>query len=329
MALERPFEGHSTADLVRAILSSEPPPLPPHYSEELKNISRELLRKNQQERMSMVGLLSEPIIVAKLNNFAQSYRPRHLEERIRRSHTKQLDQQLEAVGRNRRAMLHRGKSEATDTSLLVGSSAANTPRGDEISGMASLNELYDQVIENHPSIISRASAEKISAPAITNNNEDERSDLPVKSVHIESEAPTVLSSQEQRDAVHTLHHSPSGHDHPADRLNLNLEHHHHHHQEHVSVLQKTLSNIVFDANAESEQHVTNGVSYEQVNENGVNEILALGKQLSRQRSRSGSNPDVDVSSLNGVLGGRKGAEIQKAIQQDQALEKDLTLAEEC
>lgn len=44
MALERPFEGSSTADLVKAILSAEPPPLPPHYSEELKYVfSTEML----------------------------------------------------------------------------------------------------------------------------------------------------------------------------------------------------------------------------------------------------------------------------------------------
>eukprot|EP00981_Chlorochromonas_danica_P000555 scaffold125_cov156-Ochromonas_danica.AAC.4 len=36
MALERPFEGNSTAELVRAILTLEPAALPPHYSEELK-----------------------------------------------------------------------------------------------------------------------------------------------------------------------------------------------------------------------------------------------------------------------------------------------------
>lgn len=36
LALERPFDGSSTADLVKAILTGDPPPLPPHYSEELK-----------------------------------------------------------------------------------------------------------------------------------------------------------------------------------------------------------------------------------------------------------------------------------------------------
>lgn len=36
LALERPFDGSSTADLVKAILTVEPPLLPSHYSEEIK-----------------------------------------------------------------------------------------------------------------------------------------------------------------------------------------------------------------------------------------------------------------------------------------------------
>ena len=36
LALERPFDGNSTADLVKSILSADPPPLPVHYSEEIK-----------------------------------------------------------------------------------------------------------------------------------------------------------------------------------------------------------------------------------------------------------------------------------------------------
>jgi NIMA (never in mitosis gene a)-related kinase len=36
LALERPFDGSSTGDLVKAILSQEAPPLPPHYSEDIK-----------------------------------------------------------------------------------------------------------------------------------------------------------------------------------------------------------------------------------------------------------------------------------------------------
>ena len=36
LALERPFDGSSTADLVKSILSGEIPPLPAHYSEDIK-----------------------------------------------------------------------------------------------------------------------------------------------------------------------------------------------------------------------------------------------------------------------------------------------------
>lgn len=36
LALERPFEGGSTAELVKAILSADLPPLPAHYSDDIK-----------------------------------------------------------------------------------------------------------------------------------------------------------------------------------------------------------------------------------------------------------------------------------------------------
>jgi hypothetical protein len=36
MRLDLPFYGNSTADLVRSILQDEPPPVPGHYSEDLK-----------------------------------------------------------------------------------------------------------------------------------------------------------------------------------------------------------------------------------------------------------------------------------------------------
>lgn len=36
LTLERPFEGSSTAGLVKSILTEEPPVLPIHYSEDLR-----------------------------------------------------------------------------------------------------------------------------------------------------------------------------------------------------------------------------------------------------------------------------------------------------
>ena len=36
LRLDLPFQGASTAELVKCILQEEPPPLPAHYSEDLK-----------------------------------------------------------------------------------------------------------------------------------------------------------------------------------------------------------------------------------------------------------------------------------------------------
>ena len=38
LALERPFQGHSTAELVKSILIEEPPPLPQHYTDDIKYV---------------------------------------------------------------------------------------------------------------------------------------------------------------------------------------------------------------------------------------------------------------------------------------------------
>jgi len=69
LTLERPFNGSSTADLVKAVLTKEPHSLPAHYSEEIKLICKELLRKNPDERLTMDELLSESIIFSKVDAF--------------------------------------------------------------------------------------------------------------------------------------------------------------------------------------------------------------------------------------------------------------------
>jgi serine/threonine protein kinase len=98
LTLERPFDGSSTAELVKSILTCEPPPIGGnHYSEELKSISRLLLLKSPTERLSMFNLLSDSWFFNRMVNFTHSYRPKYLEERIRRSHVKQLESQIEFI----------------------------------------------------------------------------------------------------------------------------------------------------------------------------------------------------------------------------------------
>lgn len=270
----------------------------------------------------MVGLLSENIVVAKLNNFAQSYRPRYLEERIRRSHTKQLEQQLDQVGRSRRSLSMRGKSEASDS--LNANSASNSPRkpDGETSLAPILQELAEQLTDHHKPTSNTTSPNKentaTSSEPMKASAGHTMDNLQVTAHHIQPEIRTTSEGGGGGGGAHALHHSPSGHHRAEDLHGHGVEHHHHHHGP-VSVLQKSLSNIVFDANLETGDAAHGAAAMTKVDEASVNEILVLGKQLAM--THTGSNSELN--SPSNVAGGRKGAEIQKAIQQDQELEKGI------
>lgn len=102
LALYRPFDGDSAGSLVKAILNEEPAPLPHCYSEEIRKVCRELLQKNQLERLAMNKLLIEPCFYSKTVQFATSYRPKTLDDRSRRVHIKQLETQVEVLMREMR-----------------------------------------------------------------------------------------------------------------------------------------------------------------------------------------------------------------------------------
>eukprot|EP00607_Mallomonas_marina_P002406 CAMPEP_0182428978 /NCGR_PEP_ID=MMETSP1167-20130531/25198_1 /TAXON_ID=2988 /ORGANISM="Mallomonas Sp, Strain CCMP3275" /LENGTH=541 /DNA_ID=CAMNT_0024612247 /DNA_START=192 /DNA_END=1817 /DNA_ORIENTATION=- len=97
MRLQLPFHGASTAELVRLIVTEPPPPLPAHYSEELRGISAALLRKDPNERLTMGTALKTPLMSQKVTAFVHGYRPKMVEERQRRAHTRQLVAQLERI----------------------------------------------------------------------------------------------------------------------------------------------------------------------------------------------------------------------------------------
>ena len=101
LSLELPFTGATTGDLVKSILTDEPPNIPSHYSQGIKQIASELLRKDMNLRMDMVDLLNHPLLVPKVNSFPQSYRPKAVEERIRRGHARQLTSQIESLANSK------------------------------------------------------------------------------------------------------------------------------------------------------------------------------------------------------------------------------------
>lgn len=103
LALEMPFNGSSTADLVKSILIDIPPPLPAHYSPELRNIVAGLLNKNPVDRLGMTSLLSDPLFASKVSQYPSSYRPKAAEERLRRTQVKQISAQLECLKHSKKS----------------------------------------------------------------------------------------------------------------------------------------------------------------------------------------------------------------------------------
>lgn len=97
LALSRPFEGGTTSDLVRAILLEPPPPCPSHYSDNLRATVLGFLVKDPESRMGFAGLLIDSPLAQRVQLVPQAYRPKALEERIKRAHVKQLIGQLEML----------------------------------------------------------------------------------------------------------------------------------------------------------------------------------------------------------------------------------------
>ena len=100
LALDMPFDGEDTMALVRCILSDNYriDLIPKIYSAELLSILEGLLCKDSHRRMTSNQLLIDPGLVSKVAQLPSSYKPKYLEERLKRAHVKQLTRQLENLG---------------------------------------------------------------------------------------------------------------------------------------------------------------------------------------------------------------------------------------
>jgi len=99
MALDLPFSANNTALLVKSVLTEGPKPIQNHYGDTLKAITLGLLHKNPKERLSICTLLNDSSISQRVAQLPQSYRPKALEERVRRNHTKQLTVQIDELSK--------------------------------------------------------------------------------------------------------------------------------------------------------------------------------------------------------------------------------------
>lgn len=94
-----PFDGATTAELVRGIINEEPPPLPDMYSKEFVQVAQALLKKDPAERMTMPQFLTSAPIQHKVAAIPNNYKPKHhMEERFRRTQVRQLTHQLDSLG---------------------------------------------------------------------------------------------------------------------------------------------------------------------------------------------------------------------------------------
>ena len=100
-----PFRGKETTDLVKSILTEATPSLPQNFSQETRNICYGLLNKDPNKRLGMAGLLTSSTFNPRVVSFPQSYRPKSLEERVKRIQVRQLTAQVEMLNFSKKSSI--------------------------------------------------------------------------------------------------------------------------------------------------------------------------------------------------------------------------------
>lgn len=94
--LALPFDGGSTEELVRGIMNEDPPPIQEPYSVDIATVSRALLIKDPNARMTLAEFLGSKPLVNKVLQLPNTFRPKaHCEERLRRAYVRQLNSQIQ------------------------------------------------------------------------------------------------------------------------------------------------------------------------------------------------------------------------------------------
>jgi len=100
-----PFRGKETTDLVKSILTEATHSLPQNFSQETRNICYGLLNKDPNKRLGMAGLLTSSTFNPRVVSFPQSYRPKSLEERVKRIQVRQLTAQVEMLNFSKKSSI--------------------------------------------------------------------------------------------------------------------------------------------------------------------------------------------------------------------------------
>lgn len=94
LRLDLPFKGQHTKDFVKAVIGQDPPAVPNTFSSDIVNLSLALLEKNPSKRMTATEALQVPFLMTKANSFVSGYRPKALQDSIRRCYVKILTKQM-------------------------------------------------------------------------------------------------------------------------------------------------------------------------------------------------------------------------------------------
>jgi hypothetical protein len=259
--------------------------------------------------MSTSTLLCETMIATKANNFPSTYRPRYLEERMRRSHLRQLEQQLDLISRTRKSnsnnnvltSFQRGKSESMTTHQNTTLTSLINPDGTTSSATT------------HPADILK----KDSSKTILTNNNNNNNNIPHSPLH-SSDSTKTLSATEATSLP-----DPSMNILQKTLSKILLEadsqfpqHHHQHHHQQAQSPQSTTT--MLDINRSTTTHhrrvVENDSEAIDDSDLAIHEIIQLHETLTQQPQLTQS------SSNNSIIGGRKGLKIAEAIQQDQLIQ---------
>lgn len=112
MQLEVPYPGHDAAEIVRALMKNEPRPLPEHYHPDLRSLVWSMLQRDPEVRPKVEQVICSTTLFRTADNFVSNYKPMHLEERSRRAHVRQLNEQLQRIR-------HTAKAHRTRSSLMI------------------------------------------------------------------------------------------------------------------------------------------------------------------------------------------------------------------
>mmetsp|Transcript_20697 Transcript_20697/g.18847 ORF Transcript_20697/g.18847 Transcript_20697/m.18847 type:complete len:737 (+) Transcript_20697:44-2254(+) len=349
MRLEPPFHKGDTTELVKSILSDPPPELPTHYSHELRLISKLFLSKNPNHRLGFAAMLMDPFFNSKTSAFPNNYRPKAIEERIRRTHIKQLQAQLESIPYSKLSSLT-PISELNKLIAIAEQEALEQAAAAALAAQAQLDANNEEIVSNsfrRPELLKKGSnhfqVHRISsANSVSSVDKDREKD--------------VIDTTANNDNIDSLHTISEGHENATSPIHSKL-----------SEIQLTTSHVVNINTAVIEETLDKlqqiypldnkkrspsslfksnrprGVSSDSTNSlKSISEVKASSSsdlndtanvQSNSESSKSTGSYEVVVSNEINQLelldkpssshGGRKGLALQEALKTDSLIEESI------